>query len=61
MTNVGKWDRLIRVVAGIAILMFLPSTPWALLGLLPLATGAIGYCPLYRALGWSTNRRTKAA
>jgi hypothetical protein len=61
MSNVGKWDRLIRITAGIAILIILPSTPWALLGLLPLVTGAMGYCPLYRALGWSTVRRPKSA
>lgn len=60
MTNMGKWDRLIRIVVGIAILVFLPQTTWALLGLLPLATGISGYCPLYHLLGWSTNRTTKA-
>jgi hypothetical protein len=61
LTNVGKWDRLIRILAGIAILVFLPQTTWALLGLLPLATGISGYCPLYRIFGWSTDRKTKAA
>jgi hypothetical protein len=58
--NVGKWDRVIRVALGIGILMFLPRTTWALLGLVPLATGMIGYCPLYRLFGWSTARRTTA-
>jgi hypothetical protein len=33
-----------------------PQTLWGYLGLIPLATGTVGYCPLYAALGWSTNR-----
>lgn len=60
MRNVGKWDRLIRVALGVGVLAFLPRTPWALLGLLPLVTGAIGYCPLYRIFGWSTAPRATA-
>jgi cadmium resistance protein CadD (predicted permease) len=52
--NVGKWDRVIRTLVGLAILAFLPRTTWALLGLIPLATGIAGYCPIYRLFGWST-------
>jgi hypothetical protein len=59
-------ERVIRVVAGVAVLSFLfvgPRTPWALLGLVPLLTGAIGSCPIYTLLGISTCRRqlTKTA
>jgi hypothetical protein len=39
--------------------MFLPYTTWALLGLIPLATGLIGFCALYRLFGWSTLHRPK--
>jgi hypothetical protein len=31
-----------------------PQTPWGRVGLLPLVTGLVGYCPLYAALGLST-------
>ena len=57
--NVGKWDRIIRVIVGLGILAFLPKTTWALLGLVPLGTGIAGYCPLYHLFGWSTARSDK--
>ena len=55
--NESSIDRMIRVVIGLAILslMFVgPQSAWGLLGLVPLATGVFGYCPLYRALGITT-------
>lgn len=58
LINEGRFDRVARVVAGIAILAFVPQTPWAWLGLLPLVTGAVGFCPIYHLFGWSTNRVT---
>ena len=57
MTNVGTIDRAIRVVAGVAILsltVFGPHTLWGLVGAVPLLTGLIGFCPLYRLLGIRT-------
>lgn len=59
-TNVGGLDRAIRIIAGLAILslFFLyPDASWryfALLGLVPLVTGAVGTCPIYSILGMST-------
>ena len=50
-------ERIVRVIAGLAIvsLYFVgPRTPWALLGLVPIATGLLGSCPLYTILGVST-------
>lgn len=50
-------DRALRVVAGLGIvsLFFIgPQTPWALLGLIPLVTGAVGSCPIYTLFGVST-------
>ena len=50
-------ERVVRVVAGLAILSLYfvgPQTPWALLGLIPVATGLLGSCPLYTVLGVST-------
>lgn len=55
--NEGKIDRFLRVILGIGIssLAFWgPQTPWAYLGLIPLLTGIIGYCPLYAIIGVNT-------
>ena len=50
-------DRIIRVVAGLALLSLVwigPQTPWGWVGLVPLVTGLVGSCPLYRLFGIST-------
>lgn len=55
--NEGAVDRILRVVVGIAILSLVfigPRTPWAWLGLVPLLTGLVGFCPLYAVLGLNT-------
>ena len=31
-----------------------PQTPWGYIGLIPLLTGIVGFCPLYRLLGINT-------
>jgi hypothetical protein len=57
--NMGTIDRGIRAVLGLAIfsLAFVgPQTAWAWLGLIPLATAAIGYCPAYAPFGFSSCR-----
>ena len=53
MGNVGVADRIVRVAVGIVVLALAfvgPKTAWAWLGLIPLATGVFGWCPLYRLL-----------
>lgn len=55
--NEGKVDRIIRILTGAAILSLAftgPQSPWAYLGIVPLATGLIGWCPLYAILGISS-------
>ncbi len=55
--NEHQIERALRVVAGIALLSLVfigPRTLWGLLGLVPLATGLIGSCPIYTVLGFST-------
>lgn len=55
--NEHRIDRTIRVVVGIAVvsLVFIgPKTNWGLVGLVPLLTGLVGSCPLYRFFGLST-------
>ena len=55
--NIHPLERAIRVVAGLVLvsLAFVgPANPWFLLGLVPLATGLLGWCPPYAMLGIST-------
>lgn len=55
--NEGAVDRVLRVLVGVAVLSLVfigPRTPWAWLGIVPLLTGAIGFCPLYALLGVNT-------
>lgn len=59
--NIGGMERIIRIVAGLGILSLAfigPETKWAYLGLIPLATGVIGWCPPYQLLGISTTCKT---
>jgi len=56
-SNVGGLDRSARIVLGLALLaMTLTGTigAWGWIGVVPLATGALGTCPLYSMLGLST-------
>ncbi len=57
--NEGTLDRTVRVAVGIALLSLVfvgPRTSWGFVGLLPLATGVVGFCPAYRLLGVRTRR-----
>lgn len=50
-------ERVFRVVLGLGVLALVfvgPRTMWGLLGLVPLATGLLGSCPLYTLFGIST-------
>ena len=65
LTNESSVDRMLRVVLGIVLLSLVvvgPKTMWGFVGLVPLLTGLVGFCPLYRVLGVSTcARRDKHA
>ena len=58
--NEGTVDRALRVALGLALIAAFFAMPeagyrWAfLLGIVPLATGLIGSCPLYTVLGINT-------
>ena len=57
MKNVGKIDRVLRIVVGLALISIVfigPQTPWGWIGVVPLATALIGFCPLYSLLGIKT-------
>ena len=57
--NVGTVDRTIRIIAGLVLLSLVfildgNARWWGLLGVLPLATGVVGWCALYIPLGIDT-------
>ena len=59
--NEAMAERVIRVAAGLGVLSLAfvgPQTPWGYLGILFIATGAIGSCPAYTLFGFSTNKKT---
>jgi hypothetical protein len=54
--NVGSLDRIVRGVAGIGLIAWalMGGPVWAWIGVVPLATAALGWCPLYVPFGIST-------
>jgi hypothetical protein len=59
-TNEGSFDRVLRVIAGVVLLALFFMYPgaswryWTLIGIIPLLTGLVGWCPLYSMFGLST-------
>jgi hypothetical protein len=57
MTNAGTLDRAVRIALGlvaISLAFIGPRTPLGFIGVIPLVTGLVGFCPLYRLVGLST-------
>jgi len=57
--NVGNIERVLRVIIGLGLISLVfvgPQTVWGWIGIVPLATGLIGWCPPYAILGISTCR-----
>lgn len=54
--NVGNVDTLIRMLIGIIILVagFMAESLWGLLGIIPIMSGAVSWCPIY----WYFNKTT---
>ena len=55
--NEGSIDRALRVIAGLVLIALVfvgPQTPWGWVGVVPLLTGLMGWCPLYAILGLNT-------
>lgn len=55
--NVGSIDRAIRAIVGLVLISLVfvgPQTVWGWIGVVPLATAIIGWCPPYALLGIST-------
>ena len=55
--NVGTIDRALRAIVGLVLIALVfvgPQTPWGWIGLVPLLTAVIGFCPAYTLLGIKT-------
>jgi hypothetical protein len=56
-TNEGTIDRTLRVIAGLSLISLVfvgPQTPFGWIGVVPLVTGLVGWCPVYTLLGLNT-------
>jgi len=57
MKNVGGIDKYLRIAVGIVLLALVfvgPQSPLGWIGVVPLATGLLGFCPLYKLFGLNT-------
>lgn len=55
--NMGAKDRLIRALVGVAMIGLAMADiigPWGWIGIVPLVSAALGWCPIYMATGLST-------
>jgi hypothetical protein len=59
-TNIGNIERVVRALVGLALISLVfvgPQTVWGWLGIIPLATAIIGWCPPYALLGINTCKK----
>ncbi|HSP00762.1 MAG TPA: DUF2892 domain-containing protein [Thioalkalivibrio sp.] len=57
LKNMGSADRAIRAIVGIVLIALVfvgPQTPWGWIGIIPLVTALIGWCPAYSLIGMKT-------
>ena len=58
--NIHNIERVVRIVVGLVLISLAfwgPESPWGWIGVIPLATGLLGWCPPYAMLGISTCRK----
>jgi hypothetical protein len=58
--NEGTVDRVVPIALGVGLLALTvtgPQTWWGLIGIVPLLTGIVGFCPLYRLMGVRTSTK----
>ena len=56
--NVGTLDRILRVIVGVILIALVfvgPKSAWGWIGVIPLVTAFVGFCPAYRLLGICTS------
>lgn len=59
--NVGKSDKVIRYILGILIITvgIMYNSWWGVIGIIPIFTAALGWCPLYSIINTSTKKENK--
>ena len=59
--NVGSADKVVRIILGLVIIVlgFVYSSWWGLVGIIPLATAFMGFCPIYAPFKISTNKTSQ--
>ena len=57
--NVGSIDQTVRIIIGliIGIVGFIYNSWWGLLGLIPIATASLNFCPFYTLFGIKTTQK----
>ncbi len=60
--NIGNTEKVIRVIVGLALLSMLlwvegNAKWWGLIGLIPIATVVVSWCPIWAVLGINTTRK----
>jgi hypothetical protein len=58
--NVGGVDRILRIIVGLGLISLVyvgPQTPWGWVGVIPLLSALVGFCPAYRLIGMNTCSR----
>jgi len=63
LKNMGSTDRILRLIVGVVLIALVfvgPQTPWGWLGLIPLLTALVGFCPAYWPFKFSTMAKKDA-
>ena len=58
--NMGKVDRVLRGIVGVILIALVfvgPQTPWGWIGLIPLVTAFVSFCPAYFPFKFSTIKK----
>ena len=59
--NIGLIDRILRIVVGLVLIALVfvgPQTPWGWIGVIPLVTAILSWCPLYTLVGVNTGAKS---
>jgi len=62
-TNIGKTDKIVRWIVGLTLIVLgiLYKSWWGVIGLIPVVTALLGFCPLYSIIRISTNRNESSS